>query len=696
MHPSINSVTKNMQMLSCLYCLLTVCVGFVAVWMYNYNLSVSQDGAERYRFGSFAPVRNGSGQAKWFVDGQDYMSAVADAIMAAKYEIFITDLQMNPHIFMKRPDIGITSLEWRLDRMLLKKADEGVRVYILLYWETQIKAGMDLGSDYTQSVLSHKNIEVYRHPTFYTPVSNPETLLRWSHHEKVVVVDRIVAFVGGIDLCFGRWDTHSHDLHDDYPLHPCVLGEEDCEHSVAEEASEEPIKKYRRWIGKDYGNTLLGVVRTRFNEPFQDYINRNEDPRMPWHDVSCMISGEPALDVARHFIQRYNAINHGSSWWKFWNRRQLSIENWNHPDTHDTIPDPSAINVNIQVLRSVGSWSAEQPHEDSIHQAYLHAIKNAEHFIYIENQYFISSQPKEIITNVKNEIQLALCDRITRAYLSSENFHVLIFLPLQPEFADEWGTGGPKDSVSYWNYATLYSGEDSLLYKLKKTIPEKHVYRYLSVYSLRTHGILDNKFVTEIIYVHSKLMIVDDRLAIIGSANINDRSMLGDRDSEVNVIIEDRNMIDGKINGLPYRVGKFSHGLRCHLMKEHLGLLDEGSRGIDLEVENPLADKFYTTLLEIASDNTKIYEKVFFRKIIPTTQESWTFQDMEDWKTNEGLADMYPDQSKEELSKVRGRIVMFPPLHLYAFFNDVVKPSNLDSFDMFVDNRNVDDRTMYA
>jgi len=44
--------------------------------------------------------------------------------------------------------------------------------------------------------------------------------------------------------------------------------------------------------------------------------------------------------------------------------------------------------------------------------------------------------------------------------------------------------------------------------------------------------------VTELIYVHSKLLIADDRLVICGSANINDRSMLGKRDSEIAVIIE--------------------------------------------------------------------------------------------------------------------------------------------------------------
>ncbi len=61
---------------------------------------------------------------------------------------------------------------------------------------------------------------------------------------------------------------------------------------------------------------------------------------------------------------------------------------------------------------------------------------------------------------------------------------------------------------------------------------------------LRNHGVLpkEQKAVTEIIYIHSKMMIVDDKYVLIGSANINDRSMLGSRDSEIAVITEDQNM----------------------------------------------------------------------------------------------------------------------------------------------------------
>lgn len=46
------------------------------------------------------------------------------------------------------------------------------------------------------------------------------------------------------------------------------------------------------------------------------------------------------------------------------------------------------------------------------------------------------------------------------------------------------------------------------------------------------------------IYVHSEIMIVDDKKMIIGSANINDRSLLGTRDSELCLLIEDTNLKD--------------------------------------------------------------------------------------------------------------------------------------------------------
>lgn len=111
---------------------------------------------------------------------------------------------------------------------------------------------------------------------------------------------------------------------------------------------------------------------------------------------------------------------------------------------------------------------------------------------------------------------------------------------------------------------------------------------------------------TEQVYIHAKvslknllqyvyltqpqIMIVDDRLAIIGSANINERSQRGDRDSELAAVIRDTDMMDGygpaffsswshRLNscssymgGEPFKVGRFAHTLRVRLMREHLGV----------------------------------------------------------------------------------------------------------------------------
>jgi phospholipase D1/2 len=60
-------------------------------------------------------------------------------------------------------------------------------------------------------------------------------------------------------------------------------------------------------------------------------------------------------------------------------------------------------------------------------------------------------------------------------------------------------------------------------------------------------------------------MIIDDHMAICGSANINDRSLLGLRDSEFCIVINDREEEDSSFNGKPVRVGKFCSSWRKRL-----------------------------------------------------------------------------------------------------------------------------------
>lgn len=63
------------------------------------------------------------------------------------------------------------------------------------------------------------------------------------------------------------------------------------------------------------------------------------------------------------------------------------------------------------------------------------------------------------------------------------------------------------------------------------------------------------------VYIHGKVCIVDDRLAIIGSANINERSQRGDRDSEVAAVIRDTDMIDWLVPMLWSLYDRCSHNM---------------------------------------------------------------------------------------------------------------------------------------
>ena len=76
---------------------------------------------------------------------------------------------------------------------------------------------------------------------------------------------------------------------------------------------------------------------------------------------------------------------------------------------------------------------------------------------------------------------------------------------------------------------------------------------------------MNSKPLTEIVYVHSKVMLIDDKIGIIGSANINDRSMSGDRDSEIAIVIEDTFKIKSKMNGHHYKASNFAYTLRKQL-----------------------------------------------------------------------------------------------------------------------------------
>ena len=108
--------------------------------------------------------------------------------------------------------------------------------------------------------------------------------------------------------------------------------------------------------------------------------------------------------------------------------------------------------------------------------------------------------------------------------------------------------------------------------------------------------------------MHSKLMIVDDDTVIIGSANINDRSLLGSRDSEIAVIVEDSQKFTVKMGGQDHEAGRFASSLRRTLFREHLGIPE---RDMSIDLRDPVCDEFYKNVwFQRAVINTSIYYKV--------------------------------------------------------------------------------------
>ena len=203
-----------------------------------------------------------------------------------------------------------------------------------------------------------------------------------------------------------------------------------------------------------------------------------------------------------------------------------------------------------------------------------------------------------------------------------------------------------------------------------------------------------------------QILIADDRIAIIGSANLNDRSQLGDHDSEIACIIDDTNTVDSRMNGAPWKVTRFAASLRRQLCRKHLGLLKPQNCEVpdsnfepvsisanaydwdtpeDMLVADPLAPTFENFWNTRAHTNTETFAKIFH--VVPYDGVQ-TWAQYEDWyeryfrlEAKDGkpkgryqvghvVSELYPPGEegarlvKEELSKIKGTIVEMPLLFL--------------------------------
>ncbi|KAI0426778.1 phospholipase [Xylaria sp. FL1042] len=709
-----------------------------------------------HRFQSFAPQT--SGHAKWYVDGASYFWAVSMALEEARESIYILDWWLSPELYLRRPPSQ--NERYRLDNMLRDAAERGVEVNIIVYKE--VTQALTLDSAHTKHALEalHPNIKVFRHPD-HLPTSRSrleqafsglsldslkmnafglskipgdalkelygsfgDTVLYWAHHEKLCVVDRHTVFMGGLDMCFGRYDTNSHPIADAHPGNLDAI----------------------IFPGQDFNNARVfdfeGVENWDHNQ-----LDRTKSSRMGWSDIALSLSGPIVHSLIDHFTDRWNFIfdeKYGEKDPGKYQRFEQSTGGEGHHFSHPHLGgfedqfnrgvrhfmgepghhrrehegegrehEQEYGGTNIQLCRSACDWSSGHPTEHSIANAYIHAIESAQHYVYIENQFFITATGDKQYP-VENKIGASIVSRIVRAHSNGENFRVIVLMPAVPAFAGDLKSDGALGTraIMEYQYNSINRGGHSIIECLQQNGIDDWR-RYIGFYNLRNYdrintsstmrraeqesGVLYddarreyddyvsggkdrryrdqydryqsvaseipdetwdtvsscymdggsdirtvpwhgdeesemNAFVSEELYIHSKVLIADDRLVICGSANLNDRSQLGTHDSEIAVVIEDQDLVESTMDGRPYRASRFATSLRRQLWRKHLGWLpdqrwdhptrnwtpvtrdpqeyDWGSDA-DRAVEDPVSDHFWRSWARTARTNTEVFSKVF-------------------------------------------------------------------------------------
>ncbi|KAJ4422919.1 hypothetical protein N0V82_002446 [Gnomoniopsis sp. IMI 355080] len=776
---------------------------------------------EQHRFESFFPERDGN-LIKWYVDGRDYFWAVSEALEKAKEIIYIEDWWLSPELFLRRPPYY--NQEWRLDQVLKRRAEAGVKIYVIVYRE--VEAAITCNSAHTKHALQalcpegspgYGNIKIMRHPDHNVLENAADMTFYWAHHEKFIVIDYEMAFIGGLDLCFGRWDNHQHQLSD---LHP--------------EGIQNEI-----WPGQDFNNNRVMDFQN-VNDWKENELSKADYGRMPWHDVAMGVIGPCVYDIAEHFVLRWNFVKRDKykrderfDWLELRGRQGededlVGVQRPKHPVgdyvVHPYTPMESKNlsdrgTIHAQIIRSSADWSSGVLVDHSIQNAYSEIIRKAEHFVYIENQFFITATGDQQAP-ITNTIGRSIVEAVVRAGKEGRKFRVIIMIPAIPGFAGDLrlpAATGTRAIMDY-QYRSLCRGEHSIFEQVRKegVDPTQHIF----VFNLRSYDrlnktpamtkqeeesglkyqdiqraeaeeimgsgiygterdaegekdthmgqkhkfslskflnkgehakdvakanlkdehkseadekqtdvkrrfeaarqqgqdeskssasvaacamagttrVLDevwegdpedeiNNWIQEELYIHAKLLIVDDRIVVCGSSNLNDRSQLGYHDSELSIVMEDTHRIPSTMDGQPFEAGYHAATLRRYLWREHLGLLppqpndagdevnakppgentmnDPWDQGDGAEsykfVEDPMSDKLWDTWTEQAQTNTVIFRQLFHAD---PDDHVKTFDDYDNFLPKQGtkaghIYDRMQDplDVRKKLDKVKGHLV---------------------------------------
>jgi phospholipase D1/2 len=639
-------------------------------------------------------------KVKAFTTGKAYFSDLLNAIRSASETIYIAGWQVNW-------DAQLDEQGARLFDVLLHAVtnNKNLKIYVMPWDDT---APIQTFDDQTKAALEIIN-EIVGRPCVFVVLANAkpdEFSVFYSHHQKQVVIDEKIAYVGGMDLCYGRFDDEHFDLRANAKGRAALNRYNGCVYPTGELKQNEVANPdllngiYDSHISNNKKNTIAAIKKTGKDKvhqvPYVDdaiysknehldekfvTLNHLTQPRMPWQDSHVKIVGPAAYDLARNFVIRWNSSEKTAG-----DKPKLKL-----PPTPPSVC--TGTGCIVQVLRSAPRAMLDHEHEftppqkgeaykpitgeqHNIADAMATLIEKSQHFIYIENQFFVSafgqegeldspgfSGPAKEIKDKestaifgsrtqsmydndqqpKNKICELLANRIDIEIKKGQKtpFHIYITLPVHPEGMLNNGT---VMTQVHWTMQSLVFGSHSLLNRIRrslyaktlgkdkwdtafdpkdegyKTIKIEECEQYVTLLNLRNweNLAIDNappRYVTEQIYIHNKLMIVDDRYVLVGSANINDRSLLGTRDSELNVLITDTKTekVDLCGDGKQRFVRSFAREMRMEVWNKIFGITSGKRAATELAeaVEKPGSPKSWEAIRKVAAKNTALYEAAF-------------------------------------------------------------------------------------
>lgn len=258
-----------------------------------------------------------------FLGGKEYFSALLAAFKQAKKCIFITGWQVNWDAQLAE---GIRLVDTLLESV---QTTSGLQVYIMP-WENP--AQVETYAAATERVFAAMNTHLGRQ-AFYVQRAGSKSGVMFSHHQKCVIVDEKLAFVGGIDLAYGRYDDH-------YGLQANADGRQginmynSCIPPIVHRPGYDPMNEYVIPVGKYSQEQLQGEIKRaekRQTDSVQHiidtvlkhelwqsqgsskdsvYLDPTIQPRMPWQDYQVQIEGPAVDDLVRNFVLRWNSYSH--------------------------------------------------------------------------------------------------------------------------------------------------------------------------------------------------------------------------------------------------------------------------------------------------------------------------------------------------------------------------------------------------